>query len=250
MYNLLFVDDDQWIADSMRELLDWNSLSLNPPYIAYSMEEAQALFREIPIHILISDIEMMGHSGFELIEWVRRDYPGTLVSFLTCHARFDFAQQAIKLGIFDYLLKPVREQELSALLESCVRALQHSGAPQPATDSKAYPEMIEKVIAYIHENLTNQISRESICRELFISESNLSRTFTKEVGMTLSDYIAQCRVTRAKELLRGTSLSVTEICSQVGYNYAAYFIKIFREKTGMTPNQYREQAQSGFTERV
>ena len=89
MYNLLFVDDDQWIAESMRTILNWEDFSLNPPYIAYGMEQAQEIFQKVPIHIMISDIEMLGYSGFELLAWVHEHYPDTLTAFLTCHARFE-----------------------------------------------------------------------------------------------------------------------------------------------------------------
>lgn len=256
-YNLLFVDDDQWIAESMRDILNWEDFSINSPYIAYGMEQAQEIFEKVPVHIIISDIEMLGYNGFELLEWVHNTYPKTLTAFLSCHARFDFAQKAIRLGIFGYLLKPVREQELAELLRSCVQELEKRRVIDPgntkcefpagessgsnSTDTThVYPERIQKVIQYIQENLANQISRETICQELFISESYLSRTFTKEVGMTLIDYITECRISRAKELLRTTDESVTNICMQVGYNYAAYFTKIFKEKTGVTPNQYRD----------
>lgn len=241
MYNLLFVDDDQWIAESMRTLLTWENYLLNPPYIAYSMEQAQEIFRKIPIHILISDIEMVGQSGFDLLKWVHDCYPDTLSGFLTCHARFDFAQRAIKLGVFGYLLKPVNENELADLLQSCIQVLEPKKPPAETVASVLPSARIQKILDYINQNIGNPISRESICRELYISENYLSRTFTKEMGMTLVDYITECRINKAKELLRTTDLTVTNICTQVGYNYAAYFTKIFKEKTGMTPNQYREQ---------
>ncbi|MCD8023583.1 MAG: helix-turn-helix transcriptional regulator, partial [Lachnospiraceae bacterium] len=81
---------------------------------------------------------------------------------------------------------------------------------------------------------------ESISRELYISERYLSRSFTRETGLTLSEYITEKRIDYAKELLTGTTLSITDISLKVGYNFAAYFAKIFKEKTGMTPNQWRE----------
>lgn len=243
MYNLLFVDDDRWIVESMRTILKWDEFSLNPPYVAYGMEQAKEIFDQVPVHILISDIEMLGYSGFELLEWVHENHPDTITCFLTCHARFDFAQKAIKLGIFGYLLKPVNERELAELIRSAVQALKPKMDEMKKSSPGHLSERMQKVITYINDNLANSITRESICQELFISESYLSRTFTKDMGMTLFDYITECRINNAKELLVSTDLTVTAICTQVGYNYAAYFTKIFKEKTGMTPNQYRERGE-------
>lgn len=147
-------------------------------------------------------------------------------------------------SVADLLHSCVQELEKRRILETdnakSQLFIQENSSDTSNSTKTVYPNRIQKVIDYIHENLANQISRETICQELFISESYLSRTFTKEVGMTLIDYITECRITRAKELLRTTEESVTNICTQVGYNYAAYFTKIFKEKTGITPNQYRD----------
>lgn len=223
----------------MKNILDWESLSFAPPYLAYSVKDAKEIINSHRIHILISDIEMIGADGFALVDWVQENYPNILRIFLTNHARFDYAQKAIRLGISEYLLKPVNEQSLTELLKKCTAQLQNISGEDEG--EPMYSEVIRKAIKYINQNLSTPLSRDSIARELYISESNLSRSFTKEVGMTLIDYITECRLEEAKKLLVHTDLSVTQICSRIGYNYAAYFAKIFKEKENMTPKQFREQ---------
>ncbi len=238
-YNLLFVDDDKWITDSMKDILEWETLGLNPPYLAYSALEAQEIIQAAPIHIIISDIEMLETDGFALISWVQEHYPEILRIFLTNHARFDYAQKAIHAGIYEYLLKPINARMLEELLQKCILKLQNQSSRSPAQQQKKYSKAIVQAIEYIDSHLSSPLSRDMIARELFISESNLSRSFAKEVGATLVEYINARRLEKAKELLRTTDLSVTEICLQIGYNYTAYFTKIFKEKEGMTPTQYR-----------
>ncbi|MCD8023582.1 MAG: response regulator, partial [Lachnospiraceae bacterium] len=162
MYNLLFVDDDPWILEGMKEIVNWNLLSFNPPFVAGNVEEAKAIFRNVSVHILITDIEMIGNSGFDLLSWVNSAYPGTLSAFLTCHARFDFAQQAINLGVFGYLLKPLQEQALTDILKKCLQRLDsnHEGNA-PEADKPHYSETIEKAIEFIQKNLGSPLTRES-----------------------------------------------------------------------------------------
>lgn len=244
MYNLMFVDDDVLIAESVRDILDWGCLSLNAPFIAYSFEQALGVFAHEHIDILISDIEMFGHSGLDLVEWTKQNHPKTMCCFLTCHARFDYAQQAIQLGTHGYLLKPLDEVALEKLLTSCVTHLDKSLKHVYTDDEAERPYIVQQAVRYIHQNLSDAINREILSQELHISESNLSRIFNREIGMSISEYISECRMKRAMELLATTNLTVTKICNQIGYNYPAYFTKAFREKTGQTPHQFRDASRN------
>jgi YesN/AraC family two-component response regulator len=245
-YNLLFVDDDVLIAESLRDILDWGRLSLNAPGIAYSCKQAQEVFSNGRVDILVSDIEMVGGDGFRLLEWVKAYHPETLLSFLTCHARFEFAQRAIKLGVFGYLLKPVCEPDLEDLLRLCVARLDERGDKAAAEGAAGQcPEAVAMAVAYIGENLGSDLSREGIAQKLFISESSLSRLFNKAMGLSLSEYITERRVERAKQMLARGNAPITEICAEIGYSYPAYFTKIFREKTSMTPLRYRQMLRGG-----
>lgn len=244
MYHFLIVDDDALITEELQNMLDWNSIGLERPLVAHSVSEAQRIFTETSIHILLSDIEMMGKDGFDLLSWVQENYPETLRGFLTCHARFDFAQKAFRVGVRGYLLKPVNKEELRLFLSGCLEQLQKKPQFIEKQDFEnygktVYSPLIQTAIAYIEQHLEEALSRDSISRELFVSETYLSKMFSKELNMTLSDYITEQRILRAKKLLSETGLPVTEISLHVGYNYPAYFSKIFREKVGMTPNQYR-----------
>ncbi len=243
MYQLLIVDDDQLLTEEMQSILDWDSVGIEKPMAAHSVGEAKRIFQASKVHILLSDIEMMGNDGFDLLSWVQEYYPKTLRGFLTCHARFDFAQRAFGLGVRGYLLKPVNREELLAFLKGCIAELQEHSMLQKKDnekkETKVYSPLIQSAIDYIDQHLGEALSRDSISRELFVSETYLSKVFTKELHTTLSDYITDQRVCRAKKLLKETNLPVTEISLQVGYNYPAYFAKIFREKVGMKPNQYR-----------
>ncbi|GGE01496.1 response regulator transcription factor [Paenibacillus nasutitermitis] len=107
LYNLLVVDDEEIAIRGIVEGIDWSMLPIQNIYKAYDAEEARQIFARHPVHILISDIDMPNENGIELLAWVNEHSPDTATLFLTGHADFLYAQQAIQLSSFNYLLKPI-----------------------------------------------------------------------------------------------------------------------------------------------
>lgn len=118
--NVLIVDDQIHVVKGAVTGVNWNSLHIRNVYEAFSFQEAREIFLKHDINILICDIEMPYENGIELVTWVKQCYPGTESIFLTSHANFEYAQAAVKLGCFDYLIQPVRYAELEACIQRAV----------------------------------------------------------------------------------------------------------------------------------
>ena len=100
--------------------------------------------------------------------------------------------------------------------------------------------------AYIAKHLSeNDLSRGTIARAAHISESHLSRLFSKEIGVSISDYINDERLKLAKSLLIDTTMSVTLVSVKSGFNSTSYFITNFKKNVGMTPTEYRKKLKNG-----
>jgi two-component system response regulator YesN len=121
-YNLLIVDDEEIAIKGIVHGLDWSSMPIANIYTACDAEEAQNYFREHTIHVLLSDIDMPNQTGIELLSWVNVHSAMTKTILLTGHADFKYAQQALQLDGFDYLLKPVDHSHLQNTLArtSCI----------------------------------------------------------------------------------------------------------------------------------
>ncbi|XEC96217.1 helix-turn-helix domain-containing protein [Paenibacillus tarimensis] len=94
-------------------------------------------------------------------------------------------------------------------------------------------------IGYVARNMEKRISLEEVSRQLHLNASYFSRLFRKETGETFIEYVTRTKMERAKELLDQTSLAVSKICEQLGYDNQSYFIKTFKSHTGVTPLDYR-----------
>ena len=95
------------------------------------------------------------------------------------------------------------------------------------------------VIHFIHNNLTDQISVDDLAKQAGMSKSVFFPAFKKHFGQTPIEFIVKERINYAKNLLQDSSLNITEICFQAGFNNVNYFIKQFKKLEGITPGQYR-----------
>ena len=105
--NILLVDDERLAVEVMNRMIDKEKYGFSTIYKALSMKQAQQICEETDIDIIICDIEMPRGSGLDFVQWLLDTGRNPIVIFLTSHAVFSYAQQAVSLGVQDYLLKPV-----------------------------------------------------------------------------------------------------------------------------------------------
>ena len=118
--NLLIVDDQKTIVNGLRDGIDWKASGIDEVHTACSAREAKLVLMNFDIEILLTDIEMPEENGMELLEWTKTRYPEIVAIFLTSHADFEYARQAIKLGSFDYILQPARYEDVQHVVERAV----------------------------------------------------------------------------------------------------------------------------------
>lgn len=102
-------------------------------------------------------------------------------------------------------------------------------------------QTVQQIILYLENHSHEPYALDDIAARFYISRAYLTRIFKSFTGFTITEYIAFCRVKKAKVLLTETNLSITDISTQVGFEYVTYFEKIFKRMTDLTPLQYRKQ---------
>ena len=155
--NILLVDDNYYIVDTVKSMIDWEKIGIDGIYTALDAASARKIMEGIPIQIILCDIEMGKESGLDLVEWARQQGNGAKVIFLTSYADFSYAQKAVTLQSFDYLLKPVQ----FPLLES--RLLK---AAEEISREEAYQANLEKWMN------SQTVRKESFWRKLLFEDSD------------------------------------------------------------------------------
>lgn len=116
-YNLLIVDDEEIAIRGILRGISWDELQYANIYTATDVEEAQDILSTKQVHVVLSDIDMPNQNGLELLEWINEHHAHCVTLFLTGHADFKYAQQAVQLSGFNYLLKPIDHKILQEALQ-------------------------------------------------------------------------------------------------------------------------------------
>ncbi len=121
--NILLLDDDDIIVETVKTMVDWEKIGIDEIYTANDPEQARQILGMVPIDIMLCDIEMGYESGLEFVEKRREEGDASKVIFLTSYAEFSYAQKAIGLNSVEYLLKPVKFQKLEDILSKTVKSI-------------------------------------------------------------------------------------------------------------------------------
>ena len=139
----------------------------------------------------------------------------------------------------DYIRDMRINESLSALL---TLLMQESWNPDHVAVSKKRMELAA-VKAYMDEHYTQKLTLDDLEAQFFINKYYLLKIFKETYGMTISSYLISKRITRAKQLLRFTQMTIDEVGCAVGMDGAGYFSRMFKKAEGMSPKEYRKQWQ-------
>ncbi len=118
--NILLVDDDSYVLEALQKSLDWDSMGIENVYSAQSVNKAKKIICDIPIHILVCDIEMPKENGFELLKWMKQKEYIIKDILLTSYAEFKYATEAIRYSCYAYALKPIDYEELEKMITGAI----------------------------------------------------------------------------------------------------------------------------------
>lgn len=145
--NILIVDDQKQVLDGIRASIAWEDFpEIKQVYYEGNAASAKNRFLETPIDLLVSDIEMPGESGLELLSWVNANFPGTKCIMLTAHASFDYAQDALRMKAIDYILQPVRYEVLKESIRKGIRLIREERMGQDPSFWNRFHGDVEKLI--------------------------------------------------------------------------------------------------------
>ncbi|MBQ3437118.1 MAG: response regulator [Fusobacterium sp.] len=253
MYKLMVADDEPLIRRGIKQLIDLSSLRIKEIYEASNGEEALKVFEEFKPEIVLMDINMPKIDGLSVAKKIKAINPDTKIAIITGYNYFDYAQSAIKIGVEDYILKPISRKDVSEIIVKLVNSLHKRkkdreiekilekitiGDFQEDIPQKNYKILIQNII---EESYTDsQFTLSTLSEKLELSSGYLSTILKKYFGIPFQDYILQKRMEKAKLLLLTTELKNHKIAEQIGFEDVNYFITKFKKYYKITPKQYRE----------
>ncbi|MFN0215464.1 MAG: ATP-binding protein, partial [Saprospiraceae bacterium] len=247
---LLLIEDDADLRKFLRA-------SLPSTYrIAEAVDGAEGLqmATELTPDLVISDLMMPKMDGFEVAETLKSN-PGTShipIILLTAKSALETKIEGLQRGADAYLTKPFRADELVAHIENLLtsrRMLQVHFSPmapnKPLAEQAvtalpaAENEFLQQLIQLIDTNLDNEaMDADAFARAVFISRSQLHRKISALTGLSLTEFVRNHRLDRARDMLTQGEGSIAEIAWRVGFPNAKYFSTCFKERFGVSPSGF------------
>ncbi|WP_159887792.1 helix-turn-helix domain-containing protein [Paenibacillus puerhi] len=336
MYHVLVAEDEHWIRSGIVEMVDRIGGGFKVTGEAGDGEEAWNLIQELCPTVLITDIMMPKVDGLSLIKRMDEIKFPIVSIIISGYDNFSYAQQGIRYGVSEYLLKPVREDTLKEALERSLQRLEllHPAHEQlmsihafieriPSMDAQqlmseqtllvqailkhksshpstrlgllrildgklrdlleyTYPEytrpdpaeegteealkrhiqllteqwcqwnqqqqhhkrsfrlVMKKACDYAEQSYMQEISLSQIADYVGLSVSHFSALFKQHVGDSFVNHLNKIRIGKAKQLLLEPDLKVYQVADMVGFSSMPYFNRVFKNVTGLSPNEYRK----------
>lgn len=263
-YRLVIIDDEPMVVKGLTQIVPWHEIGCEVVGTAEDGEEGLSVIKASKPDIVLCDIQMPKLSGLEMIRRMKMEKNDLHFIIMTGYRQFDYAKEAIDLGVEKFLLKPTNVEELKKAvadvtaqidellgMEEDLEALRKKVAiyealkEEEANTSDAEPHKIKylakQAIAYIKAHYAEKLDLQSVADHLYISTWYLSKLFKQEIGSSFITVLNEVRIGEAKRLLTDTNMKVYEICEAVGYQDVPYFTKTFKKYAGTTPNKYRNE---------
>jgi YesN/AraC family two-component response regulator len=244
-YELLIVDDEEIIRNGLSQTIDWPSLGFRVAGTTMNGAAALEFIAERHVDAVLADIRMPKLSGLELAREIKVKRPGMRVVLLSGYDTFRYAQEAIDQGVFSYLLKPSKTEDI---IEVFTRLRHSLDKEREATvvelmdgdDHASIKRSISLALRLIAERYAEDLSLDSIASYIEISPAYFCRLFKRETGVNFKDYLTDFRLEKAKEALRDPRRKVYEIAEAVGFRDNRYFSEIFKKRVGLSPLEFRD----------
>lgn len=242
--NILVVDDDTLICNGTAGRIRRMAFAqVDSVECAYSGREALKKMKAQSFGILLTDIRMEGMDGLELVRQVREAWPQTICIIITAYDQFSYAQQAIRLGVKDFLVKPCAESAMRSLLESILFSEAGSAPSLETEETVDEAAILPQAVAYIQNHLYDNITMAEVANHFNLSYTYFSHIFHQNTGETFIRYLTRIRMNEAcRRMLSGEKIN--DISLSLGYQNGANFTRAFSREFGMSPARWLEKARA------
>ena len=249
MLRVLIVEDEEIIRRGLLFTIDWAGMGCCVVGDAPDGRAGLELLRRERPDVVLTDIRMPCMDGIEMAEraWTEGILPQLV--FLTSYAEFDYAQKALRLHAADYLLKPVDEAELAALMR---RLANESASPEaePVVESIDWRRYfaddglnpyVQHAMKRIQQDYREKLSIEMLAEEAGVSASYLSRKFKEATGQTFLELLTRTRLQSAILQLSSGKYRVYEVAEENGFGDYKNFCTVFKKYMKCSPRIFLQQ---------
>lgn len=252
MIKILIVDDEPKITRGLKGWIEKFDLDYKVVGEAGNYLDALNIAEKENPDVFLMDINMPMINGLDLTNKLKNKYPNSYTVIISGYDYFEYAHQALKLKVFDYLLKPIPKTDLYNVLKSLrLQILSDRGEKQKLIyknkdnlegENQELSAIVSGVRRYVRENYSDmELSLQKVSDLFNVNKTYLSKLMKEQLGYSFVEYLTIIRLDKAKELLTDDILysNIYEISTKVGFGSQHYFSRVFKKTVGISPTEYR-----------
>ncbi len=256
LLKVVIVEDEEIIRKGLTYALNWLDMGCIITGTAKDGAEGLETIRREQPDIVLTDIRMPKMNGLKMVEKALKErHFYSLV--LTSYSEFELARQAIHMGVMDYLLKPVDEDELREALDKIKQKIAYASKYEKIEkisqdriltvyhewkifDSarNSIDPYVKKTYELIKQHYNEKLSINHVAESLGVSSSYLSRKLKAELNTTFVDLLNQYRIKKAMNMLNEGTMRIYEISDELGFGEYKHFCSVFKKYTNVTPSEF------------
>jgi len=250
MYKLLIMDDEPQILEGMKRILDWEQYGFGQIETCESTEVAISKIVELLPDVAIFDVCVGNNLSYEAIHKLNELHISTKYVIMSGYSEFKYAQEALRCGVKDYLLKPVERTKLQQVIEKII--IEDLGGtigninnerlnkdPVLGVSYDSLSKLVNRILLMIKTESTQNITLKSVAERFQMNSTYLGQLFLKETKMKFSEYLMAHRMLLAQERIQSSREKISNIALSVGYNNLNYFYTHFHSFFGKSPSDLR-----------
>ena len=246
MKKVVIIDDEPIIVQGLSKSVDWNKYGCEVVGTAGDGLEGKRVIEELHPDIVFLDICMPQMDGLTMIAALKSEYSDMQIAILTGFRDFEYAQQAINLGVSRFLLKPSNMDEIDEAIKHMVErsdkiqgTVTESAGEESSEEQGADNFIVRNALSYIEEHYNEKILLSDVADKVYVSQWHLSKLLNKETGKNFSEILNTVRIKKAAELLKDPSKRISDVSEEVGFLDVAHFSRVFKKVKGISANEFR-----------
>lgn len=241
-YEILYISGGERIlvAEKNKYVLNKNTVALVPPYTLHrTLNSTEYLKDKYKKYLINFTRDFLTKISMALDVEIFSVFQQNLILITLDDEEADFVKttmnQMIKYNDSDDLCD---EQMFRLLLCSLLTFF-----AKKTSKETIYNDVVitDKIVEYMENNFADDITLETLSRQFFVSKYEISRMFTRNVGISFVEYLTRIRIENSKKLLQETTLSITQISELTGFHSSSNFARVFKKLTGISPMSYRKE---------
>lgn len=170
MYRVVLIDDESIIVEGLRKVVKWADYGCQVVSTANDAASGADAIRAFHPHILFTDIRMPGQNGLTMLAGLRSEFPNMQVTVMTGYRDFAYAQEAIRLGVCRFLLKPTKMDEINEALQTMVSRLEKLPPEAEEQSQTAGSFIVGQACAYMQSHYREKLTLQAVADRCYVSQ--------------------------------------------------------------------------------